>query len=393
MKILYAWNLYQQQGGENMWYPSEPALLKENGHEVCFYERDNSDIARMGALGKASLLWRTTWASDTYHDVRTMLRREKPDVVHVYNTLALVSPSIFHACAAEGVPVVQTHYNYRSVCPAATLLRNARICEECIDHSLMRSVKYACYRESKIQTAALATSIAVHRAIGTWTKCVQVFIVPTEFMKHKLAAGLPVDRIEVRPNWHDPDPGMRSVPGARNLLFIGRLSEEKGAGVLLKTWAAAPDLPPVRILGDGPMKSDVEAAAASDPRIQYLGRQPHDRVLEELRTAGCLFVPALWYEAFPHTLLEAAASGAPILASNVGTLPDVVEDGKTGLLFDPFDLSDVAAKIRAFFMDSTDRNAISHAARKKFEDEFTAAKALENLTRIYNLAIRRKAGK
>jgi glycosyltransferase involved in cell wall biosynthesis len=257
----------------------------------------------------------------------------------------------------------------------------------------MRSVKYACYRESKIQTAALATSIAVHRAIGTWTKCVQVFIVPTEFMKHKLAAGLPVDRIEVRPNWHDPDPGMRSVPGARNLLFIGRLSEEKGAGVLLKTWAAAPDLPPVRILGDGPMKSDVEAAAASDPRIQYLGRQPHDRVLEELRTAGCLFVPALWYEAFPHTLLEAAASGAPILASNVGTLPDVVEDGKTGLLFDPFDLSDVAAKIRAFFMDSTDRNAISHAARKKFEDEFTAAKALENLTRIYNLAIRRKAGK
>jgi glycosyltransferase involved in cell wall biosynthesis len=390
MKILYAWNLYQQQGGENMWYPSEPALLKEHGHEVCFYERDNSDLKTFGAWQKASMLWRTTWAQDTYREVRALLRKEKPDIVHVYNTLALLSPSIFHACSDEGVAVVQTHYNYRSVCPAATLLREAKICEECIDHSLMRSVKYACYRDSKIQTGALAASIAFHRAIGTWTKCVQAFIVPTEFMKRKLASGLPIDRIEVRPNWHDPDPGMRSSPGENNLLFIGRLAEEKGAGVLLQTWASAPNLPPVRILGDGPMKAEVEAAAARDPRIQYLGRQPHERVLTELRTAGCLLVPALWYEAFPHTLLEAAASGAPILASNVGTLPDVVEDGVTGMLFDPFDPADVAAKVRQFFSNTTDRDAISQAARGKFEREFTAARAYENLGRIYQIATSRR---
>ena len=138
------------------------------------------------------------------------------------------------------------------------------------------------------------------------------------------------------------------------------------------------------------MKAEVEAAAARDPRIQYLGRQPHERVLTELRTAGCLLVPALWYEAFPHTLLEAAASGAPILASNVGTLPDVVEDGVTGMLFDPFDPADVAAKVRQFFSASTDREAISRAARGKFEREFTAARAYENLVRIYQIAIRRR---
>lgn len=389
MKILYAWNLYQQQGGENMWYPSEPELFRSRGHEVCFYERDNKELSSFSTLQKASMLWRTSWARDTCREVRAILRKEKPDLVHVYNTLALVSPSIFHACAAEGVAVVQTHYNYRSVCPAATLMRNGVVCEECIDHSLLRSVKHACYRDSRLQTAALAASIAVHRILGTWTHCVHVFIVPTAFMKRKLAAGLPVDRIEVRPNWHDPDPGMRIGTGDRSLLFIGRLAEEKGAGVILKTWAQNPDLPPVKILGDGPMADAVRTAAESDPRIFPLGRQPHERVLEELRTTGALLVPALWYEAFPHTLLEAAASGAPILASNLGTLPDVVEDGITGMLFDPFTPSDVAAKIRRFFSEDTDRRAISLAARRKFETEWTAAHAYENLLRIYQLAIDR----
>jgi len=392
MKILYAWNLYQQQGGENMWYPSEPELLRSHGHEVCFYERDNKDLAEFSVLQKASMLWRTSWAGDTYRAVRELLKKEKPDVVHVYNTLALISPSIFHACAAERVAVVQTHYNYRSVCPAATLMRNGRVCEECIDHSLLQSIKYSCYRESKIQTAALAASIALHRHLGTWNRCVQAFIVPTQFMKRKLAAGLPEDRIEVRPNWHDPDPGMRPGDGERWVLFIGRLAEEKGAGVLLRTWQANPDLPPVKILGDGPMADEVRQAAAADPRIHYLGRQPHERVLEELRVTGCLLVPVLWYEAFPHTLLEAAASGAPILASNLGTLPDVVDDGVTGLLFDPFDTADVAAKIRLFFSPGMDRNAISRAARKKFETEFTADRAYENLTRIYAVAQDRARG-
>lgn len=393
MKILYAWNLYQQQGGENMWYPSEPELFRSHGHEVFFYERDNKDLQKFNVFQKASLLWKTSWAADTYREVRALLRKEKPDLVHVYNTLALVSPSIFHACADEGVAVVQTHYNYRAVCPAATLMRNGGICEECIDHSLLRSVRHACYRDSKVQSAALAASIAFHRKIETWSRCVQAFIVPTQFMKRKLAAGLPEERIEVRPNWHDPDPGMRTGQGDHSLLFIGRLAEEKGAGVVLKTWAQNPDLPPIKILGDGPMADEVQAAASQDARIIALGRQPHERVLEELRTTGCLLVPALWYEAFPHTLLEAAASGAPILASQIGTLPDVVEDGVTGLLFDPFDPADVAAKIRRFFSDETDRRAISIAARRKFETEFTATQAYANLTRIYQLAIqRRKSG-
>ncbi|MDX2079445.1 MAG: glycosyltransferase [Terrimicrobiaceae bacterium] len=389
MKILYVWNLYQQQGGENMWYPSEPELFRERGHEVCFYERDNSDLRSFGALQKVSMLWRTSWAEDTYREVRAMLRREKPDVVHVYNTLALVSGSIFHACAAEHVPVVQTLYNYRAVCPAATLLREGQVCEECVSDSLWSSVKHACYRDSRLQSAALAASIAFHRWIGTWERCVQAFIVPTAFMREKLSAGLPREKIEVRPNWHEPDPGMREGDGGGNLLYVGRLSEEKGARVVLETWARHPDLPPIRILGDGPLKDEIEDAARNDSRIEYLGRQPHERVISELRAAGGLLVPALWYEAFPHTLLEAAACGAPILGSHLGTLPDVVVDGQTGFLFDPFDPSDVASVIRRFFDSGTDRRAIQLAARQKYDSEFRGEQAYGNLTRIYQLAMAR----
>src|SRR5262245_53612017 len=137
MKILYAWNLYREHGGENHWYPSEPNLFKSRGHSVEIYSRDNREIDRLNMAAKAALFWQTTWSRRTYSEVSRLLNKLRPDVVHVYNTVALVSPSIFYACKDAGVPVVQTLYNYRLVCPAATLLRNSRVCEECIEHSLM----------------------------------------------------------------------------------------------------------------------------------------------------------------------------------------------------------------------------------------------------------------
>src|SRR5579862_219334 len=140
MKIAYAFNYYQLSGGENMWFNSEPDLFREHGHEVGIYSRDNKDIQSFSRFQKAALFWRTGFSRQTYDEFSALLQREKPDIVHVYNTLVLISPSIFYACRDAGVPVVQTLYNYRLVCPASTLLRDGRICEECIEHSLWRSV-------------------------------------------------------------------------------------------------------------------------------------------------------------------------------------------------------------------------------------------------------------
>src|SRR5689334_20697170 len=178
MKILYAFNYYQQHGGENQWYRSEPELFESRGHKVSTYCRDNNELKNFNALQKVALFWQTTWSDKTYREVRQLVRRDRPDIVHVYNTLVLISPSIFYACRDEGVPVVQTLYNYRPVCPIGTFLRDHQVCEECLHDSLWRNVIHACYRDSHIQSAALSLSLHRHRKWGTWNDCISAFIVP-----------------------------------------------------------------------------------------------------------------------------------------------------------------------------------------------------------------------
>jgi glycosyltransferase involved in cell wall biosynthesis len=397
VKILYAFNYYQQHGGENQWYHSEPELFESRGHQVSIYSRDNKELEQFTLLQKAALFWRTTWSQESYDAVREILRRDRPDVVHVYNTLVLISPSIFHACRDEAVPVVQTLYNYRPVCPAGTLLRDHHICEECIEHSLWRNVLHACYRDSRLQSAALSLNLHRHRKMGTWRNCISAFIVPTPFMKAKLAeGGLPIEKIVVKPNWHSPDPGARTGAGENTILYVGRLTQEKGISLLLQTWSRSPALPQLRIIGDGPMRGEIEAFVAAHPQsgVEYLGRRSHEQVIDEMKRAGALVIPSLWYEAFPHTILEASACGVPIIASQLGTLPDVIDDKITGLLFNPNDSADLATKIGSLFFSPEAealRERLGHAARKKFLHQYTADRAYGLLTQIYSDAINRKS--
>ena len=395
MKILYAFNYYREHGGENQWYSSEPELFQSRGHEVSIYSRDNKELEEFNLFRKAALFWRTSWSEETYDAIRTELRKNRPDIVHVYNTLVLISPSIFYACRDERVPVVQTLYNYRPVCPIGTFLRDHHICEECLHHSLWRNVVHACYRDSRLQSAALSLSLHRHRKMGTWRNCVSAFIVPTPFMKAKLVeGGLPNEKIVVKPNWHSPDPGGRDGAGENTILYVGRLTPEKGIKVLMETWGEtnAGALPQLRIIGSGPMLREVEAFAACKDRksVEFLGRRSHDEVISEMKRAGALIIPSLWYEAFPHTILEASASGAPILASRLGTLPDVIDDGATGLLFEPGNPDDLRDKIDKLFArdDSMElRSKLGTAARHKFLGQYTADHAYELLMHIYSNAI------
>jgi glycosyltransferase involved in cell wall biosynthesis len=169
------------------------------------------------------------------------------------------------------------------------------------------------------------------------------------------------------------------------------LTPEKGIDLLLKTWRAAA-LPQLRIIGDGPLREDVVAFVAANPDagVEYLGRRSHDEVIDEMKRAGALVIPSLWYEAFPHTILEASACGVPIIASRLGTLPDVIDDEITGLLFEPGKSTDLAAKVRAIFSQDGGpalREKLGAGARAKFLREYTADHAYELLLQIYESAI------
>src|SRR5262249_10882668 len=150
------------------------------------YKRDNREVDGYPPWRKASLLWQASWSRRFFEDVSEIIRSERPELAHVYNTLALVTPSVYYACQEENVPVVQTLYNYRRLCPGGSLTRDGHICEECIEDSLWRSIGHACYRESRVQSAALAWMVHSHTKRGTWSKMVDAFLVPTEFMRRKL---------------------------------------------------------------------------------------------------------------------------------------------------------------------------------------------------------------
>jgi glycosyltransferase involved in cell wall biosynthesis len=384
MKLLYIFNLYQQSGGENQWVRSEPEMLRARGHEVIVYQRDNNEIQHFSPWKRAALFWQARWSRESYEAVRAIIRRERPEVAHVYNTLALVTPSVYYACHDEGVPVVQTVYNYRLLCPAGTFLRNGRVCEECVQHSLWRSVGYGCYRESRLQTAALAWTLDSHRRRGTWSQIVNRYLVPTEFMRRKLIeGGLPTEKIVVKPNYHEPDPGLRQLSDG-SVLYVGRLSVEKGVRTLLAAWQMLEDAPLLRIVGDGPLRAELETAAArSRGKISVLGSLPHEEVIAHLKKAATLILPSEWYEAFPHVILEAYACGVPIVASRLGTLSDVIKDGVTGVLFEPGNAADLAAKGTRLLRDGAASSRIAVAGRAEYETNYTGDRNYERLMRVY----------
>src|SRR5580692_11349872 len=227
MNILIVHNTYQNPGGEDIVVAQETRLLERHGHEVRIYERSNHELDDLSFGQRLGLITRIVSASHSKIAVRGILQNLKPDLVHVHNTFAMVSPSVYEACQEEGGPVVQTLHNYRLVCPGATFYRDDAPCEECVTHGLLRSVQHACYRDSRLMSGAIALMLKTHRLRQTWNRRIDSYIALSSFAKDKFVqAGLPEEKIFVKPNFVEPDPGERAHPG-NYALYVGRLLSEK----------------------------------------------------------------------------------------------------------------------------------------------------------------------
>jgi glycosyltransferase involved in cell wall biosynthesis len=224
MKIVLVHNRYQRPGGEDVVFEQERQLLERHGNTVATYCRSNMEVDSYSGIGRLVLVKHTVWASDTHRDFAELLRRERPDVVHIHNTFVMVSPSIYGACVDAGVPVVQTLHNYRLFCPAGTFFRQGKVCEECVDYGLQQSLIHGCYRESRPATAAVSLMMAVHRLRDTWNRSIDSYIALSEFSRDTfIKAGLPAGKVVVKPNFVHPDPGLRAH-NSGYALFMGRLS-------------------------------------------------------------------------------------------------------------------------------------------------------------------------
>jgi glycosyltransferase involved in cell wall biosynthesis len=379
MKVLLCHNFYQQFGGEDQSFFDDGALLRSHGHEVVEFTRHNDDVDAMSRFRVAA---NTFWNAGVYRELRSLVHCKRPDIVHCTNIFPLISPAAYQAAHDEGVPVVQALGNYRLLCAGATLLRDGVVCESCLDKSFAwPAVMHGCYRQSRLASAVVAGMVATHRLKGTWRR-VDRYYAPTHMARDVfIRAGMPPDRIDVRPYMANPDLGAGEGSGGY-ALFVGRLSPEKGITTLLTAWAELSDDIPLRIIGDGPCRQMVNEAAARDPRITPLGYLPLAEVYAQLRDATCLVMPSVWYETFGRTIIEAYAAGTPVIASRMGAMQELVAHRETGLLFEPGSAAALSRAVSDIF-HRTDLAAMRTRARGEFDEKFTAEQNYRQLMGIF----------
>jgi len=377
--VLVIHNRYQQVGGEDVVVRSEIALLRQYGHRVTEFSRDNAVIADYGPARKASLFLSTTWNHRVYEELRRLIHRERPAVAHCHNLVPLISPAAYYACRAEGVPVVQTLHNFRLRCPAGTMFRGGAACREC-HGGLGRAVALGCYRGSRAQTAAMALTLKAHRRAGTFERIVDLYSAPSEFCAQQMAGKhISRDKIVVRPNFLLKDPGARHA-SENFALFVGRLCEEKGVRQIIRAWRRMPHVPLV-VVGEGPLREEAQRTAPKN--VIFWGALTPAETLLRMKGARFLVFPSVGYETFGMAVLEAGACGVATVGSRLGAIPELVQEERTGLLFDPHNADELAAKVEWAWSHPVSMNEMGAAARRQYLHYFTAEKAYLGLTALY----------
>jgi glycosyltransferase involved in cell wall biosynthesis len=389
MRILLIHNKYKQPGGEDTVFQSESELLTRHGHIVDHLVFDNADIKTFFDRCLSGL--RTIYNRASARCLEERINQFQPQVIHIHNFVPLVSPSVLFVAKRNKIPVVLTLHNYRLICPSATLFHGNAIYEKSIRsffpfHAIMKGV----YRNSSIQTAAIACMTAWHNLIGTWRNKVEFYITLTQFARDKFrssALSIPDEKLVVKPNFV-VNRGKGPEKRKDFFLYVGRLTEEKGIRTLLQ--AAQLHNFPLTIIGDGPLRKLVEDAAKKTTSIKYLGYQNNDGVMEHLKTCKALIFPSIWYEGFPMTILEAFSVGTVVLASRLGGMAEIIQNRVNGLHFEAGNANDLVTRILEMSGQDEWLRYMSGNARLTYLEHYTPEKNYIMLTDIYDQAIASK---
>jgi glycosyltransferase involved in cell wall biosynthesis len=379
LKVVVAHNRYRsaQPSGENRVVDAEIAQLAAAGVEVLPFLRDSDEIPALPASSKALLPISPLWNPGAARELAGLLRRHRPDVLHLHNPYPLLSPWLVRTAHRHHVPVVHTVHNYRQVCASGIYFRDGHICHDCRGRRLgVPAVIHRCYRGSAAQSAVMATALAVHRP--TW-RSVECYIALTAAIaEHLRGYGIPAQRIVVKPNGV-ADPGPPAPPGEGFLFFSGRLSPEKGLGLLLQAWSRHPDgsLGTLRIAGDGEQRPLAERAAGERSDVVYLGSLDGDGVRKALAETAVVVVTPRWHDVLPTVVIEALAAGRPVLGTDLGGVPDLV--GDAGWVV-PASVDPLAAALPVARAGAAGRAA---AARVRYERTFHPDVVTRQLLDVY----------
>jgi len=384
MRIIVCHNYYRNRGGSDFVFEDEVDLLVSRGHDVHKFTRDNDEFSLVETITAAA---GTIWNRSAASAIADLVREVDADVVHFHNWLPQISQGAFHAARRAGAAVVHTLHNYRFTCANGVLCRNGAVCEECVGKLIgWPAVVHGCYHDSRVATVPVVAALATHRVLRTNNRAADAIIVLSEFARSKLiASGLAPDRLHVKPNFVDPDPGERDGQG-EYFVYVGRLSEYKGIPTLIDAWNIMDDPPLLKIAGSGPLRNIVEAAASTNPRIEYLGQVALADVPTILGDASFSIMPSVTYEGFPKAIVESFSVGTPVIASELGSLTELIEPFRTGLLFEADSPASLAQAVRDAAAGSA-LQQMRREARKEYVLRYGVERNYGLLMDIYASAI------
>lgn len=402
MKILLVNKYFYLRGGSERVFFNEAELLRGRGHRVIFFSMagapnlpsDRSgcfieaiDYERPGSFGKrlaAGL--KIIYSREAAKKIGRLLDRERPEIAHLHNIHHQISPSILPALRDRRVPVVMTLHDYKMVCPAYTLFREGRVCEECRGGRYYRCFLHRCTKRSFPKSLLNAVEMYLHHSVLDLYRLVDVFISPSRFLRDKiLEMGFRKEVVYLPYSFslrdYRPPPG----PGDGSVCYFGRLSAEKGLSTLLEAMEGIDA--PVKIIGEGPAGGALrERAAGRLPSARFLGRRSGEELRSEIAASRLVVVPSRWYENRPSSVLEAFALGKPVIGSRIGGIPELVIDGETGFTFRPGDAADLREKIRALLADPGLGERMGRAGRRYVESDLDPDRYWPKLMEVYRRA-------
>jgi glycosyltransferase involved in cell wall biosynthesis len=414
MRVLQANRFFSSRGGSETVMFQTIKLLEENGHSVVPFSMDaaenrpsaySSFFVRNVVLepdvgsplaefspGRWPLAGRGLYSRDAEHCLEALVRTTRPDLAHLHSIYHQLSPSILHPLRRHGVATVLTLHDYKLVCPSSILFANGSICERCKGHKYHNAVIQGCVHDSRWKSAFCATESALHDTLGIYRKNVDVYISPSLFLKEKMTEfGMDGDRII-----HVPNPLTLAdyAPGDATggyFVFSGRLEEVKGVETLLEAVAGSESAArfELRIAGEGRRRKSLEDYCRKKGlgNVRFLGWLPQDELAELHRGALFAVVPSIWYEVFSLAVLEAQAYGKAVIGAAIGGIPELIEEGRTGLLFEAGNVVQLRSRIEQLLTDPQQAAAMGRAARAVVEQTCTPERQYTRLMAVYERAI------
>jgi glycosyltransferase involved in cell wall biosynthesis len=380
--ILLVHNAYGKVSGEEIVVDSIKSLLLEKGHRVSTFFRGSAELEG-NTLGQAKAFFTGVYNWSSKFAIRELLRKDRPDIVHIHNLFPLISPSILGECRRAGVPVVMTVHNYRLVCPNGLHMLHGQVCEKCVGGREYNCALNRC-EGSRLKSLGYAVRNTVARKMGFFRKNVTMYAALTDFQRKRLiAAGFPPERIAIIPNMVRTAPKLPANPIGEWVGYIGRISYEKGIPTLM---AAARSLPDVQFRAAGAYDRMSHLLGEASANFRFDGHLNAIQLREFYQRSRIIVLCSTCFEGFPTVLVEAMLYQKPVICSRIGGLSEIVEDEKTGLLFAPGDAHDLAKKIETIWKSPALCSSMGQAGYDKAMQKYGHEQYYDRLIDIYDRA-------